>query len=111
MLPNWEADERRGRICWRDGIVRACPRIVKPAYIRLLDLAQLPHPPENEEEVLCQRLSQPPRTSLSFLIFLVATVAASDQRRMGDGEWAEVDIGAAIGHVHFERRRGANWTV
>ena len=29
---------------WRDGIVRACPRIVKDAYIRLLDLAQLPLP-------------------------------------------------------------------
>lgn len=44
---------------------------------------------------------------LGFLIFLVATVAASDQRRMGDGEWAEVNIGAAIGHFHFELKRGA----
>ena len=35
--------------------------------------------------------------SLRFLIFLVATVATSDQRRIGDGEWAEVNIGAAIG--------------
>ena len=33
MLPNWEADEVG--FGWRDGIVRACPRIVKGAYSRL----------------------------------------------------------------------------
>ena len=44
-----------------------------------------------------ERLILSHEISLRFLIFLVATVAASDQRRIDDGEWAEVDIGAAIG--------------
>ena len=72
-----------------------------------------PSSKDEEEEVRSTWSEIDPTTGqvLSFLIFLVATVAASDQRRMGDGEWAEVNIGAAIGHFHFELRRGANWTV
>ena len=49
-------------------------------------------------------------TGVSFLVFLVATVAGSDQRKTkedGDGEWAEGKTGAAIGHFHFELKEGA----
>ena len=75
-----------------------------------------PSPRDEEREVRCtlvKRLILLHDEFLlrRFLIFLVATVAASDQRRIDDGEWAEVNIGAAIGHFHFELKRGANWTV
>lgn len=40
-------------------------------------------------------------TSLSFLIFLVARVGGIRPEENGDGEWAEVETGAAIGPLPF----------
>ena len=44
-------------------------------------------------------------TCLSSLIFLVATACWIRREEDGDRDWAEVNIGAAMGHFHFERRR------
>ncbi len=100
MLPIWggEGADEVG-FGWRDGIVRACPRIVKSVHrldSRFSSLLQ-----KMLERYLDCPFQLEHTTRLSFLIFLVATACWIRPEEDGDGEWAEVNIGAAIGAFPF----------